>query len=94
MCLKAPAIFSSEAKKRLQSLSAVRASPQPGPTPRSQVDWSKVHVFLVDERCVPADDPANNLTQLKVLFYSTHTVAHMHTRLSPAIAKCLRLGGL
>lgn len=31
-----------------------------------QVDWSKVHVFLVDERCVPADDPANNLTQLKV----------------------------
>ena len=24
------------------------------------IDWSKVHVFLVDERCVPADDDRSN----------------------------------
>jgi 6-phosphogluconolactonase len=27
---------------------------------RSRFDWSKVHIFWVDERCVPPDDPQSN----------------------------------
>jgi 6-phosphogluconolactonase len=27
---------------------------------RSEFDWTRVHIFWVDERCVPADDPASN----------------------------------
>jgi 6-phosphogluconolactonase len=27
---------------------------------QSDFDWSKVHIFWVDERCVPADDPQSN----------------------------------
>ncbi len=30
---------------------------------RSQVDWSRVHVFWGDERCVPPDDPGSNYGQ-------------------------------
>jgi 6-phosphogluconolactonase len=27
---------------------------------QADFDWSKVHIFWVDERCVPADDPQSN----------------------------------
>ncbi|MEO7020653.1 MAG: 6-phosphogluconolactonase [Ktedonobacteraceae bacterium] len=27
---------------------------------RSQIDWSAVHIFWSDERCVPSDDPQSN----------------------------------
>ena len=27
---------------------------------RSAIPWNKTHIFWVDERCVPADDPASN----------------------------------
>ena len=30
---------------------------------REQIDWSRVHVFWGDERCVPIDDPENNYRQ-------------------------------
>jgi len=30
------------------------------PGHRTRVDWSRVHIFWGDERCVPADDPASN----------------------------------
>ncbi len=35
------------------------------PPTRSQIDWSKVHIFWGDERCVPITDPGNNYFQTK-----------------------------
>ncbi|MBI5963593.1 MAG: 6-phosphogluconolactonase [Chloroflexi bacterium] len=32
---------------------------------RSQIDWSGVHVFWGDERCVPVDDPGSNYFQAR-----------------------------
>ena len=32
---------------------------------REKVDWTKVHVFWGDERCVPPDDPGSNYAQAK-----------------------------
>lgn len=37
---------------------------------RDQVDWSKVHVFWGDERCVPPDDAGSNLHQAHELLLS------------------------
>jgi 6-phosphogluconolactonase len=34
------------------------------------VDWSKVHVFWGDERCVPPDDPGSSYGQARDLFLS------------------------
>jgi len=35
------------------------------PPYRSQIDWSKVHIFWGDERCVPINNPGNNYFQTK-----------------------------
>ena len=35
---------------------------------RSQMDWSHIHVFWGDERCVPPDDPENSYGQAKQVF--------------------------
>ena len=32
---------------------------------RAQIDWTKVHVFWGDERCVPKDDPGNSYFQAR-----------------------------
>jgi len=37
---------------------------------RDQVDWSKVHVFWGDERCVPPDDPGSNYGQARDMLLS------------------------
>jgi 6-phosphogluconolactonase len=34
---------------------------------REQVDWSKVHVFWGDERCVPVEDPGSSYVQARDL---------------------------
>ncbi len=31
----------------------------------SQIPWNETHIFYVDERCVPIDDPASNFGDLK-----------------------------
>jgi 6-phosphogluconolactonase len=40
---------------------------------QAKLDWRAVHVFQVDERVAPADDPERNLTQLAPL-----AAAHVH----------------
>ncbi len=35
---------------------------------RSQVDWSRAHIFWGDERCVPPDDPESSYGQAKQTF--------------------------
>jgi len=35
---------------------------------RSKIPWSRTHIFWVDERCVPVDDPASNYGLARVDF--------------------------
>ncbi len=35
---------------------------------KKTIDWDAVHVFLVDERCVPADDDRSNLNMIEETF--------------------------
>jgi 6-phosphogluconolactonase len=37
---------------------------------REQVDWSRVHIFWGDERCVPPDDPGSNYGQARDMLLS------------------------
>ena len=37
---------------------------------RDEVDWSKVHVFWGDERCVPPDDPGSSYGQARDVLFS------------------------
>src|SRR5450759_4107743 len=34
-------------------------------SPLTTLDWSRIHVWLVDERCVPAGDPRLNATLIR-----------------------------
>jgi 6-phosphogluconolactonase len=58
---------------------------------KDRVDWSKVHVFWGDERCVPPDDPGSSYGQARELFLSKVSIpdANIHRikgELSPAEA--------
>jgi len=58
---------------------------------RDQMDWSKVHVFWGDERCVPKDDPGNNYFQARqsLLDHVNIPADHIHrvqSDLEPASA--------
>jgi 6-phosphogluconolactonase len=39
------------------------------------LDWTRVHVTLADERCVPASDPASNLSLVRAAFAGTAAAA-------------------
>jgi 6-phosphogluconolactonase len=58
---------------------------------RDRVDWSMVHVFWGDERCVPPDDPGSSYGQARELLLS-HVPVHeenihrIHGELGPAEA--------
>src|SRR5947209_4879586 len=43
---------------------------------RSQIDWTRVHIFWSDERCVPSDDPESN-------FHLAQQVMLSHLSLRP-----------
>jgi 6-phosphogluconolactonase len=38
---------------------------------RSQVDWASTHIFLADERFVPADDPQSNFRMIRQALLNT-----------------------
>ena len=58
---------------------------------RDQVDWSKVHVFWGDERCVPPDDPGSSYGQAQRILLSQvslpeSNIHRMRGELEPAEA--------
>ena len=58
---------------------------------RDQVDWSRVHVFWGDERCVPYDDPGSSYGQARGLLLRhvaipSENIHSVKTGLSPAEA--------
>ena len=56
------------------------SSPQPvfAELAHSGFDWSKVHLFFVDERCVPATDPQNNYAMVERIFVAPSHLPHRH----------------
>ena len=46
----------------------------------SQMPWNETHIFYVDERCVPVDDPASNFGDLKkdLLERAPQPIEHIH----------------
>ena len=72
MAAAAADIFAGVSKKSIHERGFFAAALSGGSTPRaayrilgeepylSQISWAAVHLFWVDERCVPADSPASN----------------------------------
>ena len=50
---------------------------------RDQVDWSKVHVFWGDERCVPPDDPGSSYGQAQDILLSRVPLPESHIHRVP-----------
>lgn len=51
-----------------------------------KLDWTRVHFFWGDERCVPVDDPGNTYGQVKKVFLDKINATNIHrinTDLSP-----------
>ena len=56
---------------------------------RENLDWSRVHFFWGDERCVPADDPGNSYGQAKKVWFDKVGGTNIHriqSELEPAEA--------
>ena len=58
---------------------------------RDKVDWSNVHIFWGDERCVPVDDPGSSYGQAKEALLShvsipLENIHNVNTNLPPAEA--------
>ncbi len=45
---------------------------------QNAVDWSRVHFFWGDERCVPVDDPGNNYGQTKQVLFDKIGGTNIH----------------
>ncbi len=72
LSLRAAAIFVSVSRNSIATKKRFAAAISGGSTPRrlymllgsdayrDQVDWQRVHLFWVDERCVPKEDEASN----------------------------------
>jgi 6-phosphogluconolactonase len=43
-----------------------------------KLDWTKVHFFWADERCVPADDPENSYGQAKKVWFDRIGKTNIH----------------
>ncbi len=45
---------------------------------RAAFDWSRVHLFFVDERCVPPSDPQSNFGMVERIFVAPARLPHRH----------------
>jgi 6-phosphogluconolactonase len=46
--------------------------------PELSIPWSRVHLFQVDERCVPPDDPRSNYRMMREALLDRLPAAHFH----------------
>jgi len=56
---------------------------------KETLDWSLVHFFWCDERCVPRDDPGNTYGQTKKILFDNIGATNIHrveSELEPALA--------
>ncbi len=56
---------------------------------KETLDWSLVHFFWCDERCVPMDDPGNTYGQTKKILFDNIGITNIHrveSELEPALA--------
>ncbi len=45
---------------------------------KENLDWTRVHFFWGDERCVPVDDPGNNFGQAKKVWFDNIGATNIH----------------
>ncbi len=53
---------------------------------RSEIEWDKTHIFWVDERCVPENDPASNFGTAKKDFLSKTPIPSTQVHPMPGLA--------